>query len=71
MQEGAKVVIADNAATAVAPTINASGGTALSVETDVTDETSIRAAMDMTIKSFERVDILFNCAGGSRGCTGS
>jgi NAD(P)-dependent dehydrogenase (short-subunit alcohol dehydrogenase family) len=64
-REGAKVLIADideQAGTALA---RALGDAALFVATDVTDEASVRAAVAATGKQFGKLDILFNCAGGS------
>src|SRR5262252_4812033 len=41
------------------------GGEALYVETDVTQDDSVRRAVEATVARFGRLDILFNCAGGS------
>ena len=41
------------------------GGEALFVETDVTQDESMRRAVERTVARFGRLDILFNCAGGS------
>ena len=41
------------------------GGEALFVETDVTQDESMRCAVERTVSRFGRLDILFNCAGGS------
>jgi NAD(P)-dependent dehydrogenase (short-subunit alcohol dehydrogenase family) len=41
------------------------GGDAMAVSTDVTDEASVRAAIDAAVGHHGRLDILFNCAGGS------
>ncbi|MFN9152571.1 MAG: SDR family NAD(P)-dependent oxidoreductase, partial [bacterium] len=41
------------------------GGDAMAVRTDVTDESSVRAAIDTVVARHGRLDILFNCAGGS------
>ncbi|HUP96017.1 MAG TPA: SDR family NAD(P)-dependent oxidoreductase [Burkholderiales bacterium] len=41
------------------------GGEALFVETDVTQDESMRRAVERTVSRFGRLDILFNCAGGS------
>jgi NAD(P)-dependent dehydrogenase (short-subunit alcohol dehydrogenase family) len=43
--------------------IESSGGTALSVVTDVTDPASVKALFDRTMDRFGRVDVLFNNAG--------
>ena len=41
------------------------GGEALFVETDVTRDESMKRAVDAAVAGFGRLDILFNCAGGS------
>ena len=41
------------------------GGEALFVETDVTNETSAKAAVAATVERFGKLDVLYNCAGGS------
>jgi len=43
--------------------IESSGGTALSVATDVTDAASVRALFDQAADRFGRIDVLFNNAG--------
>jgi NAD(P)-dependent dehydrogenase (short-subunit alcohol dehydrogenase family) len=43
--------------------IESSGGSALSVVTDVTEAASVRALFDQTVDRFGRVDVLFNNAG--------
>lgn len=66
--EGAKVAIIElNRETGAAAEreIRDAGGDALFIETDVTSDDSMRRAMDATVARFGRVDILFNCAGGS------
>jgi NAD(P)-dependent dehydrogenase (short-subunit alcohol dehydrogenase family) len=66
-REGAKVAIADideKAGRALADTI---GSAALFVRTDVTDEASVQAAVAAVERAFGKLDILFNCAGGSTG----
>jgi NAD(P)-dependent dehydrogenase (short-subunit alcohol dehydrogenase family) len=45
--------------------IREAGGDALFVQTDVTDPESMAHAVEATVKRFGRLDILFNCAGGS------
>lgn len=67
-KEGAKVIIADfNAQTgkAVADAVNAAGGEALFVQTDVRDEASVKAAVEAGVKRFGKIDALLCCAGGS------
>ena len=67
-REGAKVVVAeiDGAlGEATARDVVDAGGDAMAVRTDVTDESSVRAVMDAVVARHGRLDILFNCAGGS------
>ena len=71
-EEGAKVVVADYAAAEgqeTAKRIVNSGGTAIYVKSDVSKLSDIEAMIDATVKSFGRLDILFNNAGvqGARG----
>jgi NAD(P)-dependent dehydrogenase (short-subunit alcohol dehydrogenase family) len=66
--EGAKVAIIElnrEVGEAAEREIRAAGGDALFVETDVTKDDSMKRAMDATIARFGRLDIIFNCAGGS------
>ena len=65
-KEGAIVVVADillPEAERVAGEINAGGGKAVALETDVTDETQVQSLMDETVDRFGRIDILVNNAG--------
>lgn len=67
-REGASVVIAEfNAETGrqAEQAIIARGGKALFVETDVTDEASVRNAVARTVEAFGALHILYNNAGGS------
>lgn len=64
--EGAHVLIADidaAGAKAAAEEIQADGGIAAWIQTDVTDEAQIEAMADQCLEQFERVDILVNNAG--------
>src|SRR5512144_59310 len=64
-EEGAAVVIADrNAETgqATAQAINRKGGKALYVQTEVTDEESIRRMVSQAVSKFGRVNVLVNNA---------
>jgi 3-hydroxybutyrate dehydrogenase len=65
-REGAKVCIADlmlDAATAAANEINQSGGSAMAVAMNVTDEAQVDAGVDATVAKFGGVDILISNAG--------
>lgn len=65
-REGSKVVVADIAAEAannVAAEINAAGGTAIAVATDVGSTESVNALADHAFAEFGKVDILVNNAG--------
>lgn len=67
-REGAKVVVAEIDAAlgeATADAVVGAGGDALVVRTDVTDEASVREAIAAAVARHGRLDILFNCAGGS------
>jgi NAD(P)-dependent dehydrogenase (short-subunit alcohol dehydrogenase family) len=67
-REGARVVIADvdeAAGAATAALVREVGGTVLLVRTDVTDEASVKAAVDVAVAQFGKLDTLLNCAGGS------
>ena len=45
--------------------INSSNGHALFVETDVTDESSVRNAVEKVVKEFGGLNVIVNCVGGS------
>jgi NAD(P)-dependent dehydrogenase (short-subunit alcohol dehydrogenase family) len=67
-REGAKVAIVEiNAALGreAAELVGAQGGEALFIETDVTREESVRAAVEAAVARFGKLDTLFSCAGGS------
>ncbi len=67
-REGAQVGIAEihaAAGRAAERDGRAAGGGALFFETDVTRDESVKHAIDSTVAEFGRLDILFNCAGGS------
>jgi NAD(P)-dependent dehydrogenase (short-subunit alcohol dehydrogenase family) len=64
--EGAKVVVADiNAASGqhAVEEITASGGKAISITTDVSDEAQVEAMVESTVARLGRIDILVNNAG--------
>lgn len=65
-REGAKVVIADlnkNASEATAAAIVASGGIAMGVAMDVSDEAAVNAGVDAAHAAYGRIDILVSNAG--------
>lgn len=67
-EEGARVVVAEIQSALGKETVEAVravGGEACFVETDVTDEESVEHCVAQAIRDYERLDILFNCAGGS------
>lgn len=67
-REGARIAIAEfdsKSGAAVADEINSAGGKALFVQTDVTDEASVKAAVAKTVAHFGGLHILYNNAGGS------
>jgi len=67
-REGAKIAIAEIDAALgreAMELVGAQGGEALFVETDVTQEDSVRAAVEAATARFGKLDTLFNCAGGS------
>jgi 3-oxoacyl-[acyl-carrier protein] reductase len=64
--EGAKVVIADineSAGERSAKNIIKSGGTAVSIPTDVTKEENIKKLVEKVVEKFGKIDILVNNAG--------
>jgi len=66
--EGAKVVIAElkpELGRASEQAVRATGGDALFIETDVTQEGSVKNASQQTIAQYGKLDVLYNCAGGS------
>jgi NAD(P)-dependent dehydrogenase (short-subunit alcohol dehydrogenase family) len=64
-KEGARVVVADinlEGAQETAKRIEAAGGTALAVRADVADPESVQALVEQTLRSFGRINVLFNNA---------
>lgn len=67
-KEGAKVIIADfnrELGNETERLVQSAGGEALFVETNVTNEDSVKSAVDASIEHFGKIDLLYNCAGGS------
>ena len=67
--EGASVVVADldlDAAHAVAAECRRRGPAAVDVECDLTEPSSVTAAVDAATERFGRLDVLVNAAGGDR-----
>ena len=65
-REGARVVLAARRADRLAELrdeIEAGGGTALVVATDVTDRGAVQALADATLEAYGRIDVLVNNAG--------
>ena len=65
-EAGARVVVADlndGSAAAVASAIDAAGGTALGVQTDVSSEASAEQTAHAALEKFGRIDVLVNNAG--------
>ena len=66
--EGARVVIAEinrGAGEQVAQVITQAGGECIAVQTDVTDEASVRGAIDAAVQRYGALHVLHNNAGGS------
>ena len=66
--EGASIAIAElkpELGRACEAMVRDSGGNAAFVETDVTKEESVKSAIQQTVSRFGKLDILYNCAGGS------
>ncbi len=65
--EGARVVLAARSRDALEALVAELGGEmALAVQTDVTDEASVKALVDAAVKRFGRLDVAFNNAGGGQ-----
>lgn len=63
---GASVVVADldrDGAENSAQAICAAGGAAASIVTDVARYTDVAAAVELSVSRYDRVDVVFNCAG--------
>ncbi len=67
-REGAKVGILElkeDLGKACEAEIRAAGGDATFFQTDVTNDASVKAGIDATAAKYGKLNILFNCAGGS------
>jgi NAD(P)-dependent dehydrogenase (short-subunit alcohol dehydrogenase family) len=67
-EEGARIVIAEidrERGHVTEAMVRDAGYEALFVETDVTNEESAKRAVAATIERYGRLDVLYNCAGGS------
>ena len=67
-REGAKVVIAElrpELGKAAERLVREAGGNATFVETDVTQEDSVKSAIQATVERYGKLDVLYNSAGGS------
>jgi NAD(P)-dependent dehydrogenase (short-subunit alcohol dehydrogenase family) len=67
-REGARVVLAeidDRFGLAAEKALRELGREALFVRTDVTRDESVSAAVERALRVFGKLDVLFNCAGGS------
>jgi NAD(P)-dependent dehydrogenase (short-subunit alcohol dehydrogenase family) len=67
-QEGARVAIAElkpELGRASEQWVREGGGEATFIETDVTKEDSVRGAIGQTVERYGKLDVLYNCAGGS------
>ena len=68
VREGARVALIEinrEAGERAEREIREAGGEALFVETDVTQDDSVRSAVEATVARFGGLDVIFNCAGGS------
>ncbi|RPI45415.1 MAG: SDR family oxidoreductase [Betaproteobacteria bacterium] len=68
VREGARVALLEidrEAGSRAEQEIDQAGGEALFIPTDVTQDVSVRDAVEATVRRFGRLDVLFNCAGGS------
>jgi NAD(P)-dependent dehydrogenase (short-subunit alcohol dehydrogenase family) len=66
--EGARVALAElnpETGQATEKLVRDAGGEAMFIQTDVTSDDSVRAAIASTVERFGGLTVLFNCAGGS------
>lgn len=67
-REGAKIAIVEINAElgrAAEKNVREAGGDAFFIETDVTQDDSVKRAIGATVARYGRLDVLMNCAGGS------
>lgn len=67
-REGARIAVAEikpDLGRATEKLVREASGEALFIATDVTSEASVQAAVAATLQRFGRIDVLYNCAGGS------
>ena len=67
-REGARVALIEikpELGSATEQRVRDAGGEALFVPTDVRSEPAVQAAIAATVKRFGKIDVLYNCAGGS------
>lgn len=67
-REGARIVVAERdfaAGTQTVESILRAGGRAILVQTDVTVEESVEAAVASAVQTFGKLDVIYNNAGGS------
>jgi NAD(P)-dependent dehydrogenase (short-subunit alcohol dehydrogenase family) len=67
-REGARVVIAElkpDLGKATELAVREAGGNAMFIETDVTKEDSVKRAIAATVAHYGKLNVLYNCAGGS------
>lgn len=65
VEEGARVAIIELSREAGQAAEKEIGADALFVETDVTKDESVKRAVEGVVAKFGRLDVIFNCAGGS------
>jgi NAD(P)-dependent dehydrogenase (short-subunit alcohol dehydrogenase family) len=65
VKEGARVAIVELNREVGQAAEEEIGDAALFVETDVTKDESVKRAVEATVAKFGRLDVIFNCAGGS------
>ena len=67
-REGARVAIVEidaDAGRATEALVRESGTDAVFIETDVRSEESVKRAIALTVERYGKLDVLYNCAGGS------